>query len=579
MTDADRTIANRVFVNFAKALEAYQRQLVSRNAPFDKFVAGDIGMLATSEVRGLKLFVGKAGCVGCHSGPHLSDGLFHNIGVAQTGAHVPAADNGRFADITPLLASGMNVDSVFSDDRQSGRLTGLTATPPDDTKAAFRTPSLRGVAETGPYMHAGQLATLEDVVAFYDRGGDTPSAGTKEAADQAAVADVAGARRPGRVPAHAQRRCGARGAGDRHLGAVTKQWARSRSRPARGSAAVVAALAGCGGRAAAEADRVCTPLPAAATTGNQSTFPPPWPAEMASLAWGADHALYALGQWLQEGSVRRVLLRSTDLGTSFCVMPVARADGPVRGGRRIASHVRHHGHAHRPAQLPGLAQPGRGRDLAAYRSRAARSWRARSRWPASAPRASPCGSPTRPAAYWVSRDAGEYFERATLALPKSPEDGTLPSVLMTFLADPELPGRAFVTYLQLADDGIYYHGSTGPTTPASAGATSPPRNLDVFIEMALTRGSRLVLVGAERLWLSDDGGDSLARRHLHPDHHRSRSIGPGARHSGTWIRTARRRTASASTVATPGIRRRACRRATTRPASSSTTRRPARCWR
>ena len=180
MTDADRTIANRVFVNFAKALQAYQRQLVSRNAPFDKFVAGDIDMMATNEIRGLKLFLGKAGCASCHSGPHLSDGMFHNIGVAQTGAHVPAADNGRFADIPGLVASAMNVDGVYSDDRLTGRLTGLTATPPDDTKAAFRTPSLRGVAETGPYMHAGQLATLEDVVAFYDRGGDTPSAGTKD---------------------------------------------------------------------------------------------------------------------------------------------------------------------------------------------------------------------------------------------------------------------------------------------------------------------------------------------------------------------------------------------------------------
>lgn len=180
MTDADRTIANRVFVNFAKALEAYQRQLVSRNAPFDRFVGGRTEMLATSELRGLKLFVGKAGCAECHSGPHLSDGKFHNIGVAQTGAHVPAADNGRFADVPPLVASGMNVNSVWSDDTESGRLTGLTATPPDDWKAAFRTPSLRGVAETGPYMHAGQLATLEDVVAFYDRGGDTPAAGTKD---------------------------------------------------------------------------------------------------------------------------------------------------------------------------------------------------------------------------------------------------------------------------------------------------------------------------------------------------------------------------------------------------------------
>jgi cytochrome c peroxidase len=179
MTEADRAVANRVFVNFAKALEAYQRLLVSRNAPFDRFVAGDVTMLATSEVRGLKLFLGKAGCVGCHSGPHLSDGAFHNIGVAQTGAHVPAADNGRFADVPSLLMSGMNVDSTWSDDRQSGRLTGLTTTPGDETKAAFRTPSLRGVAETAPYMHAGQLGTLDDVVAFYDRGGDTPSAGTK----------------------------------------------------------------------------------------------------------------------------------------------------------------------------------------------------------------------------------------------------------------------------------------------------------------------------------------------------------------------------------------------------------------
>jgi cytochrome c peroxidase len=106
------------------------------------------------------LAVVVVGTASCHSGPHLSDGLFHNLGLAQTGAHVPATDNGRFADITPLVASALNVDGMFSDDRQSGRLTGLTSTPPDETKGQFRTPSLRGVAETGPYMHAGPARAL-----------------------------------------------------------------------------------------------------------------------------------------------------------------------------------------------------------------------------------------------------------------------------------------------------------------------------------------------------------------------------------------------------------------------------------
>jgi len=181
MAAADRDIAVRIYVNFAKALEAYMRKLVSRNAPLDRFVAGDVNALGDDEVRGLKLFVGDAGCVGCHGGSTLSDGKFHNIGVSQTGAHVPATDNARFADITSLVGAAINVDSVWSDDRTSGRLTGLTATPGDETKGQFRTSSLRGIAETAPYMHAGQLATLEDVVAFYDRGGDAAAVGTKDA--------------------------------------------------------------------------------------------------------------------------------------------------------------------------------------------------------------------------------------------------------------------------------------------------------------------------------------------------------------------------------------------------------------
>src|SRR5262249_46153315 len=81
-----------------------------------------------------------------------------------------------------LVGSAFNTAGAFSDDRNTGRLDGLTATAPEEFRAVFRTPSLRNVAVTGPYMHAGQLATLEAVVSFYDRIGDTTApAGTRDA--------------------------------------------------------------------------------------------------------------------------------------------------------------------------------------------------------------------------------------------------------------------------------------------------------------------------------------------------------------------------------------------------------------
>lgn len=179
MSPADQTIVNRIFVNYGKALAAYTRKLVSRNSRFDRFAACS-STLSESERNGLKLFVGQAGCVTCHSGPHLSDGGFHNIGVAQTGAHVPAMDNGRFNDAP--LGAPFNVSSTWSDDATAGaaRRAAIPDPLPETSRAAFRTPSLRGVAQTAPYMHSGQLATLAEVVDFYDRGGDTPASGTKE---------------------------------------------------------------------------------------------------------------------------------------------------------------------------------------------------------------------------------------------------------------------------------------------------------------------------------------------------------------------------------------------------------------
>ncbi len=174
MTDADRAIVNRIFSNYGKAIAAYQRKLVGRNSPFDKFVAGDKSAIADDAKRGLKVFVGKGQCIQCHSGPTFSDDKFHALIVPQTGPKVPATDLGRFADVPGLLASPWNVNGTFSDDTTTGKLTGLAA---DDTmKGQFRTKSLRGVGASGPYMHSGQFATLEDVVDFYKKGGDEPPA-------------------------------------------------------------------------------------------------------------------------------------------------------------------------------------------------------------------------------------------------------------------------------------------------------------------------------------------------------------------------------------------------------------------
>jgi cytochrome c peroxidase len=178
----DKLIVDTILVNYSKAVAAYMRLLVSRDAPFDRWIATDTASndIPVRAKWGAKLFIGKARCVNCHSGPHFSDDDFHNIGVPQTGPGVPAADDGRFANVPPLLASPFNVEGAHSDDTNTDRLAGLTNPMPDSTKSAFRTPSLRGVSLTAPYMHSGQHASLEVVVNFYDVGGGTAVSGRKD---------------------------------------------------------------------------------------------------------------------------------------------------------------------------------------------------------------------------------------------------------------------------------------------------------------------------------------------------------------------------------------------------------------
>lgn len=170
----DREAIDRAASNLAKCLAAYERQLVTGPSPFDRFVEGladgdarKLGALSPSAQRGLALFVGKANCRLCHSGPNFSDGEFHSLGLAPLGGP-PPRDSGRHAGAKLVREHPFNATSRFSDARAgeaAERLATVRSAP--EMWGEFKTPSLRNVGRTAPYMHQGQFPTLEAVVRFY----------------------------------------------------------------------------------------------------------------------------------------------------------------------------------------------------------------------------------------------------------------------------------------------------------------------------------------------------------------------------------------------------------------------------
>ncbi len=140
-----RKLFRRVFgtdvtaAGVAKAIAAFERSLVCGNSAFDRYEDGDDAALSEREQRGLDLFREKANCVRCHTGFAFTDERYHNIGV---GMDKPKPDLGRY-----------KITKKVSD------------------KGAFKTPTLRNIAASAPYLHDGSARTLEDVIEFYDKGG------------------------------------------------------------------------------------------------------------------------------------------------------------------------------------------------------------------------------------------------------------------------------------------------------------------------------------------------------------------------------------------------------------------------
>jgi cytochrome c peroxidase len=169
MSASDQTAVNRVVVNVGKAIEAYERTLAVRPAPFDRYVAGDFEAMSPDARDGLSLML-LFSCMECHNTPLFSDNRFHALRMPDDPeATRLGGDRGRDAVIERLLASPFNMAGVFSDARDDTRLREIERT--DLNIGAFRTPTLRGVALTAPYGHAGMLATLTDVVRHDGRGG------------------------------------------------------------------------------------------------------------------------------------------------------------------------------------------------------------------------------------------------------------------------------------------------------------------------------------------------------------------------------------------------------------------------
>jgi cytochrome c peroxidase len=177
MTERDREIITLIFVNIGKAIAAYERRLVPGGGRFDAYVQalteGDDAVsteaaLSQDEIAGLRLFVGKAMCIRCHNGPMFTDHGFHNIGVPY--AEGLNRDWGRYQGVRKVLKDEFNCLGEYSDAGQEDCAElRFAKTARDETIGAFKTPTLRNVTETAPYMHSGQLASLEEVLEHYRR--------------------------------------------------------------------------------------------------------------------------------------------------------------------------------------------------------------------------------------------------------------------------------------------------------------------------------------------------------------------------------------------------------------------------
>lgn len=174
MMPMDRDAITKVFVNIGKSIAAYERLLLPGPSRFDLYIEGlindDQGKIASlnaNEVAGLRLFIGKAQCTNCHNGPLFTNNEFHNTGILSSPGKLPSM--GRVSAVQVVRDDPFNCLGPFSDAESKACAELRFTRTGDELIGTHKVPSLRNVAETGPYMHAGQLSSLAEVIDQYNR--------------------------------------------------------------------------------------------------------------------------------------------------------------------------------------------------------------------------------------------------------------------------------------------------------------------------------------------------------------------------------------------------------------------------
>ncbi len=172
----DREVISRVYVNLGKAIAAYVRTILPGESRFDEYVAAvvdgrkdDQGRIFSDlEAEGLRVFIGKAKCTNCHSGPLFTNGDFHHLNIPVS-EKMPY-DAGRAKGIGMVLSDEFNCLGRYSDakGKQCQQLWFMD-TDVRKYNGAMKTPTLRNVVDHPPYMHAGQFSTIREVLEFYQR--------------------------------------------------------------------------------------------------------------------------------------------------------------------------------------------------------------------------------------------------------------------------------------------------------------------------------------------------------------------------------------------------------------------------
>ncbi len=178
LSAADDAYIDSAFANVGKAIAAFERTVLPTASRFDEYVAAAVArdtesqqsLFSDDEVRGLRLFIGEANCMQCHNGLLFTNNEFHNTGALSAVGEVP--DKGRATGLTEVMRDPFNCRGEFNDDATPicDELDFARSGP--ELIGAVRTPSLRNLDGTAPFMHKGQLATLAAVLEHYNEAPD-----------------------------------------------------------------------------------------------------------------------------------------------------------------------------------------------------------------------------------------------------------------------------------------------------------------------------------------------------------------------------------------------------------------------